>query len=231
MKVLVIDDEPDLREIMRIAFQRHWPGAEVLSRGLGSAGLDAAGVESPDLVILDIALPDMDGMELIEPLRKTTGAPVMVLTARSSEADKVRGLERGADDYMTKPFDAAELLARCRAVLRRYAASETRRAGPTYRKGPMCVDFGTGRLALGDSRLQLAPVESSLLYHLVMNSGRAVPYKTLLAKVWGREYVRELDFLRLQVERLRRKIEREPHDPRIITQEAGVGYKFVGPVS
>lgn len=229
MKVLIIDDEPDIREILSIAFNLRWPEATVLMAGSGSQGLDTAVAEKPDIVILDVTLPDGDGFDVCKKIRSRTDAPVIFLTARDSEVDKVKGLEAGADDYILKPFNHLELLARVRAILRRNRSNSPGGPESQYAKGKLKIDFGARTVSINGEEVDLPPLEYSLLYHLVKNADRVIPHKTLLAKVWGREYVDQVDYLKVHVQRLRSKLEDDPQHPQLIVTERGVGYRFVGP--
>ncbi|MCI0440932.1 MAG: response regulator transcription factor [Chloroflexi bacterium] len=229
MKILVIDDEPDICEVITISFNLRWPDARVIATGTASKALEACRKESPEIIILDIGLPDADGFDLCKQLRETSESPILILTARNSEIDKVKGLELGADDYITKPFSHLELLARVRAVLRRHRSPYVGVSEPPYKRGPLSIDFGAREIRVGGEVVKLPPIEYSLLYHLVKNPNRVVPHKTLLAKVWGREYVDQIEYLKVHVQRLRSKLERDPQRPAIIVTERGVGYKFVEP--
>ncbi len=227
MKVLVIDDEPDICEIIAITFSVRWPGAVVLSAGTGKKGIELARKEAPEVIILDVGLSDMDGFEVCRQVRTFSRAPIIMLTARAAEKDKVAGLKAGADDYITKPFNHLELLARVRAVLRRYESRRVQVAEQPYHRGDLLIDFARHEVRLNGREVKLPPVEYSLLYHLVKNPNRVMAHRTLLAKVWGREYVDNLDQLRMHIDSLRSKLEKDPDHPRLIVTEPGVGYKFV----
>ena len=227
MKILVIDDEPDICEVITISFNLRWPDAKVLSASTARSALEVCRKDSPEVVILDIGLPDADGFDLCKQLREITESPILILTARDSEIDKVKGLELGADDYITKPFSHLELLARVRAVLRRHNSPFVGVSEPPYEKGPLYIDFGAREIRVAGGTVKLPPIEYSLLYHLVKNPNRVVPHKTLLAKVWGREYINQVDYLKVHVQRLRSKLERDPQHPELIVTERGVGYMFV----
>ena len=184
--------------------------------------------EQPDLVLLDISMPGMDGYETLRQIREFSDVPVIMLTARDSVLDKVKGLELGADDYVTKPFDHLELLARVKAVLRRLDMPQPASRAPSFVSDELAVDFASRQVRLRGEPVPLTNIEYKLLYHLVRNAGRVLPHETLLAKVWGREYVDEIDYLRVYVRRLRRKLEDDPDRPRHILTERGVGYRFRG---
>ena len=226
MKVLVVDDEPDVIEVVNLCFGLRWPEAELFAAGDADEALRAIEQHSPDLILLDIMLPGSDGFQLCQEIRRFSDVPIVMLTARGGEVDKVRGLEMGADDYVTKPFSHLELLARVRAVLRRYQ-SQLPAVGEVFESGDLRVDFASRSVTLRGKPVRLTPTEYSLLYHLTRNAGRVLPHHTLLAKVWGREYVDEIDYLKVYVRRLRQKLEGDPDTSGRIVSERGVGYKFV----
>ena len=227
MKLLVIEDAPDVIEAIRLGFSLQWREVEVLGATTGTAGVDLVEREAPDLVLLDIGLPDIDGFEVLRQVRAFSDVPIIVLTARVDTFDKVKGLELGADDYVTKPFNHLELLARVRAVLRRLDMPAPRQRVPSFRSGDLEVDFDAQEVRLEGARVELTPTEYKLLYHLVRNAGRVMPRGTLLAKVWGREYVDEVDYLRVYVRRLRDKLRDDSDHPNYIATERGLGYRFL----
>jgi two-component system, OmpR family, KDP operon response regulator KdpE len=231
MKILVIEDEPDVIESVRLGFTLQWREVDVLGTGTGEAGLDAVEREHPDIVLLDVGLPDIDGFEVLRRIRAFSDVPVVMLTARDDSMDKVKGLELGADDYVTKPFNHLELMARVRAVLRRLAMPAPATRAPSFRAGELEVDFGRQEARLRGERLDLTPTEYKLLYHLVRNAGQVLQHSTLLAKVWGREYVDEVDYVRVYIRRLRDKLGDDADQPRYIRTERGLGYRFVGDAS
>ncbi len=226
MKVLIVDDEPDVIEVVNLCFNLRWPDADVVSAANGEEALRSVEHDKPDLVLLDIMLPDSDGFELCKEIRRFSDVPIVMLTARAGEVDKVRGLEMGADDYVTKPFSHLELLARVRAVLRRYE-SQLPAVGEVFESGDLRIDFASRTVSVRGRPVRLTPTEYSLLYHLTRNAGRVLPHHTLLAKVWGREYADEIDYLKVYVRRLRQKLEGDPETTGHIVSERGVGYKFV----
>ncbi|MDP2948361.1 MAG: response regulator transcription factor [Chloroflexota bacterium] len=226
MKILVVDDEPDVIEVVRLCFNLRWPEAEVLAAATGEEALAAVESQSPDLVLLDIMLPGMDGFEVCQEVRRFSDVPIIMLTARDAEVERVRGLEMGADDYITKPFSHLELLARSRAVLRRYQ-NQPPAVGEMFEAGNLQVDYASRRVIVGGKPVKLTPIEYGLLYHLTRNAGRVLPHRTLLAKVWGREYENELDYLKVYVRRLRHKLEEDPGAEVCIESERGVGYRLV----
>ena len=229
MRILVVDDEPDVVESVRLGFTLQWREVDVLGAGTGEAALDVVEHEHPDIVLLDIGLPDIDGFEVIRQIRAFSDVPVVMLTARDDAMDKVKGLELGADDYVTKPFNHLELMARVKAVLRRHEMPAPTTRSPSFRSGDLEVDFAAHEARLRGVHLDLTPTEYKLLYHLVRNAGHVLQHGTLLAKVWGREYVDEVDYIRVYIRRLRDKLGDDPDDPRYIQTERGLGYRFIAP--
>ena len=206
MRILVVDDEPDVVESVRLGFTLQWREVDVLGAGDGEAALDAVEQEHPDIVLLDVGLPDIDGFEVLRQIREFSDVPVLMLTARDDAMDKVKGLELGADDYVTKPFNHLELMARVKAVLRRLEMPAPTSRAPSFQSGDLEVDFAKQEARLSGERLDLTPTEYKLLYHLVRNAGHILSHGTLLAKVWGREYVDEVDYMRVYIRRLRDKL-------------------------
>ena len=229
MRILVVDDEPDVVESVRLGFNLQWREVEVLGAGEAEAALDIVERESPDIVLLDIGLPGRDGFDILRELREFSDVPVVMLTARDDAMDKVKGLELGADDYVTKPFNHLELMARVRAVLRRHDMPAPASRAPSFRSGDLEVDFARQEARLHGERLDLTPTEYKLLYHLVRNAGHVLQHGTLLAKVWGREYMDDTDYVRVYVRRLRDKLGDDPDHPRYIQTERRLGYRFLLP--
>jgi two-component system KDP operon response regulator KdpE len=229
MRILVVDDEPDVVESVRLGFTLQWREIEVLGAGTGEAALDLVEHGQPDIVLLDVGLPGVDGFDVLREIRAFSDVPVVMLTARDDAMDKVKGLELGADDYVTKPFNHLELMARVKAVLRRLDMPAPTSRAPSFRSADLEVDFALQEARLRGERLELTPTEYKLLYHLVRNAGHVLQHGTLLAKVWGREYVDEVDYLRVYVRRLRDKLGDDPDHPRYIRTERGLGYRFVAP--
>jgi two-component system KDP operon response regulator KdpE len=227
MRILVIDDAPDVVESVRLGFTLQWREVEVIGPGAGEQGLDLVEQEKPDLVLLDVGLPDLDGYEVLRQIRAFSDVPVVMLTARDDTLDLVKGLELGADDYVTKPFNHLELLARVKAVLRRLDMPAPAARVPSFHSGELEMDFARQEVRLAGQRVELTPTEYKLLYHFVRNAGYVLTHGTLLAKVWGREYVDEVDYLRVYVRRLREKLGDDPEHPRYIRTERGLGYRFV----
>jgi two-component system KDP operon response regulator KdpE len=228
-RILVVDDEADVVEALRIGFALQWREIDVLGAGDGVTALDLIEHERPDIVLLDIGLPDMDGFEVLRQVRAFSDVAIVMLTARDDAIDKVKGLELGADDYVTKPFDHLELMARIRAVLRRQDMPGPATRAPSFVSADLEVDFARQEVRLRGERVDLTPTEYKLLYHLVRNAGHVLQHGTLLAKVWGREYVDEVDYLRVYIRRLRDKLDDDPNEPRYIRTERGLGYRFVAP--
>jgi two-component system KDP operon response regulator KdpE len=227
VKILIIDDDPDILEVVSLTFTMQWHDCQVVTANAGQPGLDMVETEHPDVVLLDIVLPDMDGYEVCRQIRAFSDVPIIMLTARDAEIDKVRGLETGADDYVTKPFSHLELLARVRAVLRRAAMPLPTSSVPDFSMGRLTINFARREATVDGKPANLTPTEYTLLYHLVRNAGQVLPHTTLLAKVWGHEYTEEVDYLKVYIRRLREKIEEDPQNPRLILTERGVGYRFV----
>jgi two-component system KDP operon response regulator KdpE len=223
--ILVVDDEPRMTRFIRMNLELE--GYRVVEAHTGLGALDKVRTDLPDLVILDVMMPELDGFETLEILRETSSIPVIMLTVRSDEEDKVRGLELGADDYVTKPFGARELASRVKAVLRRTQSTVTPEEVVLRIDDRLSVDFNSHEVIVENERIKLRPTEFRLLYHLIENAGWVVPHKTLLAKVWGYEYQEEVHYLRLYVTYLRQKIEVDPSHPHYILTERGVGYRFV----
>jgi two-component system KDP operon response regulator KdpE len=223
--ILVVDDEPRMRRFVRMNLELE--GYDVLEAENGLTALQKVRDDMPDLVLLDVAMPEMDGFETLERLREISSAPVIMLTVKSDEADRIRGLDLGADDYVTKPFSPRELLSRIRAVLRRVEPAKGSVEEPLVIDADLQIDFPRRTVIARGERVKLRPTEYRLLLHLVENAGWIVPQETLLSKVWGPEYRDDNQLLRLYVTYLRKKIEPDPANPRYILTERGVGYQFV----
>ena len=226
MRVLVVDDEPDTLEAVSICFEILSPDSTVITATDGASGIRMAKSERPEVVILDIGLPDVDGLEVCREIRTFSDVPIIMLTARSSEAQKVKGLETGADDYLVKPFSHLELVARARAVLRCTQPSGRDSDDRPFVTEDFSMDFNTREVLRYERPVKLTPTEYNLLQQLVKNAGRVVSHDTLLREVWGDEYVDETEYLKVHVQNLRKKLEDHPHDPRLILTERGVGYLF-----
>ena len=221
--VLVVDDEVQIRRFLRTGFELD--GFTVQEAESGAEALRLATLKPSDLVILDLGLPDMDGADVLERLRAWSSVPLIVLSVRGSEAEKVRLLELGADDYVVKPFGMAELLARAHSAMRRQL--RTARGEPVVKFGPLAIDFTARAAFVDDQRLTLTPKEYRLLQILAQHSGNVVTHQFLLREVWGNEHIDDTHYLRIFVRKLRRKIEADPTQPRILLTELGVGYRLV----
>jgi two-component system KDP operon response regulator KdpE len=222
VRILVVDDEPNILGAMEPLLKSH--GYEVITAMSGRSAIAAAAREAPDVIVLDLGLPDMNGVDVCRTVREAHGAPIIILSARGAEADKVQALDAGADDYVTKPFGAEELLARIRVVLRRTDAPLPS-TGPLTR-GDLVIDRDRNRVFRGDTEIRLTPKELELLIYLVQHPGRVVTHRALLKAVWGPHAVDQPEQLRVLVAALRKKIEPDPSRPRYITTEPWVGYRF-----
>jgi two-component system, OmpR family, KDP operon response regulator KdpE len=220
--VLIIDDEPQLRRFLRAGFEL----AEFAVREAENAAEALAAITSkiPDLIILDLVLPDRGGAELLDQIRSWSNVPVIVLSARSDEDEKVYLLQRGADDYVTKPFGMSELLARSDAALRRYFKSPTESS--VVEAGPLSVDLATRNVSLNEARVNLTRKEYKLIELLATHIGNVVTHQQLLKEIWGPGYVHNVQYLRILVRKIRQKIEQDPGRPEILVSESGVGYRL-----
>ncbi len=230
LKVLIIEDSRDIVETISLCFELHWPGVEGISTAEGGEGLALTETESPDIVILDLGLPDMDGFDVLKNIRAFSDVPIVILTARGDEIDRVRGLELGADDYITKPFSHMELLARIKAVLRRTRIPELEAKEKPFHSPGLTIDFATLTVTVRGYPVKLNPTEYNLLRYLVLNEGAVLTYRVLLEKVWGEEYTDAPEYLNVLVQHLREKLEEDPSNPQFLLSERGVGYKFVKPL-
>jgi len=227
LKVVVIDDAPDIVEVVSLCFQLRWSGTDVLPAYNGTSGLELVETESPDMVILDINLPDMDGFQVIREIRRFSQVPVIMLTVKGEDVDIARGLELGADDYMVKPFSHIELIARVEAVLRRSRGIPTSSDERPYVSGNLSVNFVTNEVKVDGEPVKLTSTEMKLLHHLVRNEGRLMTHENLLSKVWGEGYQDTRDLLRVHIQHLRQKLGDSVESPKIIITEHGMGYRFV----
>lgn len=229
MKVVVIDDSPEIIEVVTLCFQLRWGNTTVLPANDGTKGLELVENENPDLVILDIGLPDMDGFEVLREIRRFSTVPVIMLTVKSEDTDIAKGLELGADDYVTKPFSHIELLARVQAVMRRAKGTRTPSEEKPYASGKLHVDFARNEVTVEGKPVKLTSTEYKLLYHLIQNEGRLLSHENLLTKACGEGYRDARDLLRVHIQHLRQKLGDNVESPRIIVTEHGMGYKFVSP--
>lgn len=223
--VLIVDDEPRIIRFVQINLEME--GFRVIEAVNGLRALDQVREKMPDIVLLDVMMPEMDGFETLRMIRELSTVPVIMLTVRSSEDDKVRGLDLGADDYITKPFSPRILVSRVRAVLRRFQITNPIESMRLEIDDYLSVDFNTAEVIVGGDRIKLRPTEFRLLRHLIENAGWTVPHSTLLSKVWGYEYKDAISYLRLYINYLRKKIEPDLNNPRYIFTERGMGYRFI----
>jgi two-component system KDP operon response regulator KdpE len=224
--VLVVEDEPQMRKFLRALVSGH--GYRVIEAETAALGLTAAATHAPDVILLDLALPDMDGLELTERLREWSSTPIIVISARGLEADKVRALDLGADDYLTKPFGSAELLARLRAALRR-AQRVGQGASATFVLDGLEVDLAARRVVRDGEEIHLTPIEFKLLALMVRHAGKVLTHRQILRDVWGAAYVEHPHYVRVFMAQLRRKLEPDPARPRWLLTETGVGYRMRAP--
>ena len=223
-RILVVDDEPRMIGFIRMNLELE--GHYVIEASNGLEALDAVRTQLPDLILLDVMMPQLDGFETLRMLREFSDIPVIMLTAKGEESDKVQGLELGADDYITKPFGTRELSSRIKAIFRRLDKPTTDEAVLRIDER-LSVDFNQREVIVAGQRVKLRPTEYRLLYHLIRNAGWTVPHDQILQRVWGYEYRDEAHYVRLYVNYLREKIEADPSDPQYIITERGVGYRFV----
>ena len=221
--VLVIDDEPQIRKFLRISLVSQ--GYQVLEAATGAEGLSQAALHQPDLLVLDLGLPDMDGQQVLHEVRQWSGVPVLVLSVRASEAQKVEALDGGANDYVTKPFGIQEFLARVRALLRQAPSGEVQEAGVEV--GPLTVDLAFRRVLLEGVEVALTRKEYAVLAQLARHPGRVITQQQLLKDIWGPTHVENSHYLRIVVGHLRQKLADDPTNPRFIATEPGVGYRLL----
>lgn len=225
---LIVEDEPSIRRFVRMALEGE--GWQVHETETVRQGLVDAGTRRPDLVILDLGLPDDDGLNYLKDLRAWSGVPVIVLSARTSEADKIAALDAGADDYLSKPFGVGELMARVRVALRRSQSAAAAAGAPAltlFRFGAVEVDLAARRVLRGGSTVHLTPIEYRLLTHLIANAGKVLTHRQLLAAVWGPSHVEDNHYLRVYMGQLRQKLEELPAQPRHLLTETAVGYRLM----
>jgi DNA-binding response OmpR family regulator len=224
-KILVVDDEERMVRFIRLNLEHD--GFQVIEAYRGAQAVQRLRDSLPDVVLLDVMLPDIDGFEVLKMIRETSTVPVIMLTAKGEEDDRVKGLELGADDYVTKPFSPRELVSRVRAVLRRVDSSAAGMHGLIEVDDRLKIDFDRREIWVDGQLVKLRPTEYRLLYHLVQNAGWVVTHDQLLSKVWGYEYRDEPHYVRLYINYLRQKLEQDPANPQYILTERGVGYRFV----
>ncbi|MCW8131085.1 MAG: response regulator [Planctomycetota bacterium] len=223
-RILVVEDDAKLRRFLDISLTQQ--GFRVEGAANGAEGIRLAASNLPDLIILDLGLPDMDGVEVIRTLREWSSMPILILSARDQERDKVAALDAGADDYLTKPFGNAELLARIRVAMRHAARRQTQEQEPVFREGELEVDLHARIVRLAGQEIHLTPIEYRLLTALIGHAGKVVTHGQLLRMVWGPNSEEEHQYLRVYMNQLRRKLEPEPAKPKYLLTEPGVGYRF-----
>jgi DNA-binding response OmpR family regulator len=227
VRILVVDDEPDVVEVIELTFSLQWPGSEVIAASDGESALKAFQTGAPDVVVLDVGLPGMSGFDVCRRLRAISDVPILMLTVRGEEMERLKGLELGADDYIVKPFSPLELVARTRAVLRRSQAAPLAISARIIVDEELTLDLDNREVILRGQPVKLTPTEGRILSQLVANAGRVVTQKTLLAKVWGWESDDDVLILKVHIARLREKLGDDAHNPRYIFTERGMGYRFV----
>jgi two-component system KDP operon response regulator KdpE len=222
-KVLIVDDEPQIRRFLRASLQAH--DYQVIEAENGKEGVRACTVQKPDLLILDLGLPDMDGLDVIKLVREWSTIPIIILSLRSDDPDKIEALDRGANDYVTKPFSMGELLARMRVALRQGQGGGAE-SGPVITAGEIAIDLSKRLVTVGGTPVRLSRKEYDLLRILASHPGKVITHQQLLQEVWGPAYVEETQYLRVYVGQLRQKLEKEPAAPKYLVTEPGVGYRL-----
>jgi two-component system KDP operon response regulator KdpE len=221
-RVLVVDDESQIRRFLRTSLDAH--GYEVIEAENGQDAIKRTTVEKPDVIVLDLGLPDLSGFDVLKRIREWSDVPIIVLTARNREPDKIEALDQGADDYLTKPFGMGELMARIRAALRHRVQSKG--GQPVFKIGPISVDLVKRIVSREGEEVKLSPREYDLLKVLVQNAGRVVTHQQILREVWGPAHVEDTQYLRVYIGQLRHKLEARPEDPQYLITEPGVGYRL-----
>lgn len=222
--ILIIEDDPGARHFLRLALTEH--GFQVSEALTGTVGLAQAAARKPDLILLDLGLPDIDGLSVTRQLREWTTVPIIVLSGKRQEADKVAALDSGADDYLTKPYGVEELLARIRVALRHAERAAANLEEPLFTTGDLHVDLARHQVMLAGVDVALTPTEYNLLAALVRHAGKVMTHRQLLKEVWGQDYSRETSYVRIYIKHLRGKLESNPAQPRYILSEPGVGYRL-----
>jgi two-component system KDP operon response regulator KdpE len=222
--ILLIEDERQMRRFLRVALQSESYG--VVEAETAADGLSQAAMRNPDIVILDLGLPDMDGLEVIKKLREWSAVPIIIISARDQEGDKIKALDEGADDYLTKPFGVGELLARVRVALRHAAPKNKDQREAVFVAEDLKIDFLKRQVFIGSQEIHLTPIEYRLLTTLVKNAGRVMTHRQILKEVWGPPYIEQTHYLRVFMNQLRKKIEADSTRPRFLLNEPGVGYRF-----
>jgi two-component system KDP operon response regulator KdpE len=222
--ILLIEDESQMRRFLRITLQSQ--GYRLVEAETGSDGLLQAAARNPDVVLLDLGLPDIDGLEVTARMREWTATPIIVISAREQEQDKVKALDAGADDYLTKPFSAGELMARIRVALRHVVRQKTGQSEPVFTVQNLRVDLAQRQVFLGDQEVHLTPIEYKLLTVMIRHAGKVITHRQLLLEVWGPAHVEEVQYLRVYMTQLRHKLETDPARPKFFLNEPGVGYRM-----
>ena len=224
-QVLVVEDDAAVRSLVTTALEMH--GYKLDTATSGEAAILEAASHAPDLVMLDLGLPDIDGVEVIKKIRTWSAVPIIVISARTEDADKIGALDAGADDYLTKPFSVEELLARVRASLRRSRMASSEAADSSvFENGPLCIDFAAGCAYLDNEELHLTPIEYKLLVLLAQNVGKVLTHTFITHEIWGTSWDSDIASLRVFMRTLRKKIERDPSHPELIQTHVGVGYRM-----
>jgi two-component system KDP operon response regulator KdpE len=222
--ILLIEDEPQMQRFLRIILQGH--GYRLVESATGQEGLMQAATRSPDIVLLDLGLPDIDGLEVTRRLREWSDIPIIVISAREQEQDKIKALDAGADDYLTKPFGAGELMARIRVAMRHRAMRQAGQQESVFVLANLRVDLARRQVFLNEKEVHLTPIEYKLLTVLIKNAGKVLTHQQLLKEVWGPSYLTETQYLRVYMTQLRHKLEADPARPRFLINELGVGYRL-----
>lgn len=221
-RILIIDDEPQIRRLLRVSLTAH--GYDVDECQTGQEGINRTAVFKPDLILLDLGLPDIDGKVVVDAIREWSKVPIIILTARDQENEKIAALDAGADDYITKPFSMGELLARLRVALRHAVTTEN---SPVFICGELMIDLVARNVTRGDKEIKLTPTEYEILKVLAQNVGKVLTHKQLLKAVWGTAYNEDTHYIRVYIGQLRRKVEENPSQPKFIITESGVGYRLM----
>jgi two-component system, OmpR family, KDP operon response regulator KdpE len=222
--IVVIEDDPAIRLFLRTGLSAH--GFKVFEADRGRQGVIEASIRKPDLIILDLSLPDMDGVEVIKTIREWSAMPIIILSARSTEQHKIDALDAGADDYLTKPFGLGELLARLRVALRHSVSGPEQDQSGVFTSGELKVDLLKRQVVVGDKEVHLTPIQFRLLSVLIKNVGKVLTHQYLLKEVWGPSYRDNSHYLRIYMSQLRQKLETDPTQPQYLLTESGVGYRF-----